>query len=1064
MTHLQSDIEEVTNIVHIGDIHIKLTRDHSEYLEVFNKLYRAIDITPKSTVIVVAGDTFHTKLDLSPECIQVASNFLQNLANRRPTILIAGNHDLLVSNKSRLDSLTPIVDSLKNPNLFYLKETGLYKLGNILFNNFSIFDEKTPEKYITYDKIPKIYKNEVKHTVALFHGPVNGAITDVGYLVVNKHIVPKIFDGHDIVLLGDIHKHQSLQTRGPELPEIVFCGSTIQQNHGEDIRGHGFVYWNLCNYQYVLVEIPNDFGYYTIDISHGKLITDISKLPKKVKLRIRCTESIPSEVKEVLDVIRAKSQIIESVYVRIESEKGPSAQNIISNINLTDIGNVEYQNVLLREYLKNHAKITDQHILDAVCKLNEDTNSSLSINQKSKNIRWKAKTLWFDNMCSYGENNVVNFENMSDIIGLFSANKTGKSSIGAILSFCIFDTCDKSFRASYILNDQKTSFKCKFNFELDDVDYFIEREGVSDKKGNVKVGVKFWKIVDSKIIELHGEARRSTNDIIRDYVGSYDDFVLTTLSIQNDKRKSFIDLGQTERKDLLSQFMGLTIFDELYNSAVKKLSESAVLLKNYGKTEYSSVLTALLNDIEIESKQLAATSLDVSVLETKKSELTARLLEESTKLQTVSINNIELDDLLNAQRIHNTNINLNSELILKHKQSIKILTDDISPLITRRDVLKQKNISENKRVYDSLSSQSKKLWVEFSQINNTIKVKTDKLLTLEKHKYDPNCVYCINNVFVTDAIATKASLETDRIHLSNLEKSIQLKDEELKSYGWVESDICELNSLESKISALQMKISGITNDLLKVENSQERELNKLKSVESNISAYYSQQNIIETNKKLNQSISDIQSKLKRLESSIFEKNKNISDLTVSVSTLQLKRDKVKEDMIKIKTLESTHLIYQQYTNAISTDGIPFELILKMIPKIEKTVNDILNQITDFTVSFVSDGKNVDTYINYNDRKWPLELASGMEKFTSSLAIRIALLNISNLPRPNFMILDEGFSVLDSSNIQTMSTLFAFLKNTFDFVIIISHLDAMRDFVDSHLEITKENGFSKVKYL
>jgi DNA repair exonuclease SbcCD ATPase subunit len=109
----------------------------------------------------------------------------------------------------------------------------------------------------------------------------------------------------------------------------------------------------------------------------------------------------------------------------------------------------------------------------------------------------------------------------------------------------------------------------------------------------------------------------------------------------------------------------------------------------------------------------------------------------------------------------------------------------------------------------------------------------------------------------------------------------------------------------------------------------------------------------------------------------------------------------------------------------------------------------------------TDGKNVNAYIKYEDRRWPLELCSGMEKFMASLALRVALINISNLPRPNFLVVDEGFSALDASNMPLVHSLFDYLKSNFDFIIIISHLDAMRDMVDKQLEIKKENGFSKL---
>jgi DNA repair exonuclease SbcCD ATPase subunit len=85
----------------------------------------------------------------------------------------------------------------------------------------------------------------------------------------------------------------------------------------------------------------------------------------------------------------------------------------------------------------------------------------------------------------------------------------------------------------------------------------------------------------------------------------------------------------------------------------------------------------------------------------------------------------------------------------------------------------------------------------------------------------------------------------------------------------------------------------------------------------------------------------------------------------------------------------------------------------------------------------------------------------MESFIATLALRVALINISNLPRPNFLFVDEGFSALDAANMPMIQSVFDYLKSIFDFTIVISHVDAMRDMVDKHLEIKKENGLSKV---
>ena len=124
----------------------------------------------------------------------------------------------------------------------------------------------------------------------------------------------------------------------------------------------------------------------------------------------------------------------------------------------------------------------------------------------------------------------------------------------------------------------------------------------------------------------------------------------------------------------------------------------------------------------------------------------------------------------------------------------------------------------------------------------------------------------------------------------------------------------------------------------------------------------------------------------------------------------------------------------------------------------------MSQIADFSIQFETDGRNINTLIVYgNEEQWPLEMTSGMEKFVSSLAIRVALITVSNLPRTNFLAIDEGFGVLDSDNLNSMYMLFDYLKSQFGFIMCISHIDAMRDIVDKLIEIKKVSGYSEIDF-
>ena len=138
---IKVDIEKVNKIYHIADVHIRNLKRHKEYRDVFSHLYGHILTTmEENDIIVIAGDIVHAKTDMSPEVVDLTQEFFTRLADLLPTIVIPGNHDANLNNTSRLDALTPIINALKHPNLFYLKDTGGWSLGNVTFVHQSVWD------------------------------------------------------------------------------------------------------------------------------------------------------------------------------------------------------------------------------------------------------------------------------------------------------------------------------------------------------------------------------------------------------------------------------------------------------------------------------------------------------------------------------------------------------------------------------------------------------------------------------------------------------------------------------------------------------------------------------------------------------------------------------------------------------------------------------------------------------------------------------------------------------------------------------------------------------------
>lgn len=190
-------------ISHIADIHIRNLKRHREYEHVFETLYSKLREFTGNGIIYIGGDIVHAKTQMSPELIHQTSKFLSTCASIAPTIVITGNHDANLNNPHRLDALSPIINNLNNPNLFYLRDSGIYTIADIDFVVMSIFDD--PKKYI---KAKDFESTRTK--IALFHGTVARSKTDFGFELQSKIKINK-FIGYDMVLLGDIHRMQSLQ-------------------------------------------------------------------------------------------------------------------------------------------------------------------------------------------------------------------------------------------------------------------------------------------------------------------------------------------------------------------------------------------------------------------------------------------------------------------------------------------------------------------------------------------------------------------------------------------------------------------------------------------------------------------------------------------------------------------------------------------------------------------------------------------------------------------------------------------------------------------------------------
>src|SRR5210317_870309 len=1042
---------KVEKIYHLADLHIRNLKRHKEYREVFQKFLDNVDRDNiENSIIYLAGDIAHAKTEMSPELIREISWFLTECANRKHTFLITGNHDCNLNNNYRLDVLTPIVENLENERIHYLRDTGSYPFGNITFVVYSILDKK--------ENWPKAELVEGENKICLFHGPVNLAQTDIGYTVSSNSFTTDMFEGFDMVMLGDIHRRQTLGS-----PTIAYAGSMIQQNHGEALDKHGYLLWDVESRTFEEVDIPNDYGFYTLDVNDG-IVPDVTDMPKKPRLRVRVSNTDPSQIKKALTKIKKQYKVQEFTVTRMDTLSKQKTGNFDDRLAIGNVKDIEFQNELIKDYLERQY-LADDVTIDKIKQINRQINTKLVDDDVTPNIQWVPKQFEFSNMFSYGENNKIRFNNANGIVGIFAPNASGKSSLFDALSFCIFDKTSRTYLAKNILNNRKSNFYCKLHFQIEGVDYFIERTAKLINKGkNVKVDVSFWREDDSGITYLNGEQRRDTNSIIQQYLGTYEDFVLTTLSLQGNNAL-FIDKSQTERKEILAQFMGVDVFDKLYSHAQDENRDNASLIRKFKQDDFTQKLADIETTLKVKESEYQLDDIQLKASNDKVEKHNQKLISLNEKIVKVKSDNYSLDDLETKKSTLETSL---TDLLSQRdttQSKIGKLEETQIELEEKIDLYDEDKIDEGLTEYTEAG-------YDLTLVENNIEkhlIKSESLNErkqhLDSHKYNEECDMCMENsqTILEQKEKVAGELETIKLELKEFENTkseLVSKRKELASFEVEHEKLNKLKEDENKVSK---DINILINKLSTFETKEIKLNGELLQVTQLITDYLENEKQIQKNKELRTEMVSVRAELTSSKENVDTLNKQLLKLNGEVSSLTNQKKTIEDRIDEVEKLEEQFGLYEYYLNSLGKDGVSYELISKALPMIEGEVNNILGQIVDFGLQLDMDGKNINANIVYDDQKWSLEMCSGMEKFISGLAIRIALINVCNLPRPNFLVVDEGFGTLDNENLTSLYMLFAYLKTQFDFVMIISHIDSMRDVVDSLMEIKKVNGFSNIKF-
>tara|TARA_R110000765_G_scaffold105316_4_gene195453 strand:+ start:1278 stop:4412 length:3135 start_codon:yes stop_codon:yes gene_type:complete len=1040
-------------ILHIADVHWRGLSRHEEFILSFKDLFKQAKKL-KPDVIYIGGDIVHSKTQgISPELVENLAWWFNEMASIAPTHVILGNHDGLIHNKDRQDAITPIINAINNDNIYLYKDSGVYPTGIPGFDwcVFSCFDEENWSKV-------KPTKNI---SIALFHGAVTGSLTDIDWQL-DGEVPVNFFDAFDFGLLGDIHKTQFLNRE----KTVAYCGSTIQQNYGED-QEKGFLLWDIRSrkdFDVTFYPVKNDYKFVTVDWRGDieKTVKACMPFSRQSRFRIRAendyiTPAQTRSLQKALKKLKNASEVVFKIDNSFTSEKIKEGE--ATSVNLRD---PKVMKDLVRQYYAG-AGIKESEWKQ----LDEMTNRHLSEvtqeNSDLRNVKWGVSKIKFDNTFCYGEDNVINLDKLQGITGIFGKNAKGKSSIVGTIAYGLFNSSDRgSIKNIHIINSRKSNCKTEVDIVVNGSLFRIVRE-TSKKitKNNVwaPTTLNVYRInASGEILEdLTEEQRRESEKILRSMIGSPEEFHMTSLASQGEMN-TFIKEKATSRKNILSNFLDMSVFESMNDLAKKETSNLRAELKQYTPTQggWAQAINALKETKKDRQDSLDVVNVEKNEIQSEIEKLTKELHQDS-KEEFVSISEVEKsvlerDNLKSNAAGVQLSLDDMSDEIFESEQKIS----KIENFITSFD------IEDMKEKHSASKVLVKTLW----EIEGHFKAESAELANMEKSVKKLLEVPCGDSFpeckFIKDSHRDKRKIEEKRLKVNKLQtnvldlkesyKKIQKEnyEEKIEKYNAIVEKksrlISDISSNRVQIQVLQNKISNLEKEFLKSAN-----------LCKELQLRFDSQNKEDDKSGISKILDFKKEEFRKNDAKRVTLIKSVEATRLSLTQAVTQKNRYDELTIQLK-------VQDLFMQATSNRGMPIQIINSLLPKINSEISKILKGVVPFTVLLEAELESnaMNVFIDYGDSKRIIELASGMEKMISSLAIRVALINISSLPKTSMLIIDEGFGTLDETNLESCGRLLQSLKKWFKNIIIISHIDAIKDIVDHTIEITKSGPDSYVK--
>ena len=699
-----------------------------------------------------------------------------------------------------------------------------------------------------------------------------------------------------------------------------------------------------------------------------------------------------------------------------------------------------YQIELMKELIKQKGQ---DNLFDDIIKLDTAVENKMVSQEVTAFKKWYIKKIEFSNFLSYGENQVLDFDQCNGITVVESdpPNFGGKTVLTVdLLLFLFFNTTTKTSKAEEIFNrfSDKNKVSVRGDIMIDGEEYIIvrqiERKKAKSGEWNVKTELDFFKkLADGQLQNFTGEQRRETESFIKNSIGDIDDFLMTILTTASNL-EDLLEAKPTARGQVLSRFLGLEFLK-------KKEETGKELYSEFNKSMMSNVYNTetLKSDIEglqtrIEGYGVENKDLDVKILDAESRLTKGRDYKEG--LISQKYNDIDHELLI----LNSTNLESEISVIKGKINSTKLQIKEVK-------IVEPKDFYHEDK-HDGIKEEMKTTNGELILAQNKVQ-EIEELV--KKYGDGIQCEHC--GIKLMEAALTKKKID----ELSDWEKKV-----DKLSKQWKDLDYQEKSYTQLKKDFEQYEKSKLVKE--KYELTLEADGLKLANAEGKLERYHQVQTKIEKNKSIEEQIIKANLRIDEIER---EKTSHTSKISSNKTMIQnCERDiKTRQDIItQIASEFEKEKIYKTYLEIFGKNGISKMIMKTMTPLINDELQRLLQDSAFFKLEVRINDKNEVEFMMIDNGTGVEKLmasGSGFERTIASLALRAVLSKVCSLPKPNIVVFDEVFGKVSNENLDMVGEFFTKIKDYFEKVFVITHNPLVSNWANNIVKINKKDNISTV---